>query len=746
MYTQDKRDNPQTLIHAVETLSNIAELEIDHPIAISEKQELVIQETPLSVHTIHWFHRGDADDTINLVKETFKTILKYLQNFYEKDYPKVIDPEMVEGIKTIMVLVGEAAKKLDKHIQSFPEQNHRAISELREYKALQEFYFRKVASKIDEGLLGKWILALTHHQGFGKQRKISTIDHRTKEAKQADRVIIDLEAVKKDSEYEFFYMRKEDGTRFFSPRLVRNIKLICDFGEYYDDQHERDPLFDLEEWQQRYIHSIGSSLLNGLRPQIDQYYSYACRYKDNELITIVGKALIALMMSSHSQSAQSNWGKRNIQYFSDFLQFLREAVNFPSYQKMLAYPPRKGNKTSECLVALISGLCQALYASERTLQAIAPMTNNLVEEARHLMARKAAKKELYNSEDCPAKSLTDLLHADYAGLKVLLKRHRGGPLNKVLEALHQGTQHAYDPLLLHNFPCKLFSFDINNRKVTLLRLPSPTYQEMVNRVSIVNEFKGFLHRCDKGFKINKLLIINMQDRTSWREHPRCIAIEDLQKHTDFSKHLVVVTLNKDGDFYHQCHEYAHEGHAKIFLQQMREHIIDESFGYFFPEKIKYLLSETFIDPCLSAIHEQFFSEKNVLPHQSRMDFIEIFYMFLQLKLLEITEADSFSLTCKDCIDIGASASAQLLLFLRLIKAEGISEEEIEEVNSLLYSPSILLRERLIFPERFNRMQYALKVIETTIRTFGGKKFRETFDKLFGPLYKETLLNAHLFAP
>lgn len=745
MYTQDKQDNSQTLIHAVETLSNIAELEIDHPIGISEKQELVIQDTPLSIHTVHWFHRGDADDTINLVKETFKTILKYLQNFYEKDYPKVIDPEMIEGIKTIMVLVGEAAKKLDKHIQSFPEQNHRAISELKEYKALQEFYFRKVANKIDEGLLGKWILALTHQQGITKQRKIFPIDHRTKEAKQADRVIIDLEAVKKDSEYEFFYMRKEDGTRFFSPRLVRNIKLVCDFGEYYDEHHQRDPLFDLEEWQQRYIYSIGSSLLNSLRPQIDQYYSHACRYKDNELVCLVGKALIALMMSSHSQSTQSNWGKRNSNYFSDFLQFLREAVNFPAYQKMLAYPPKKGNKIGESLLALISGLCQALYVSERTLLVLAPMTNNLVEEARHLMAKKAAKKNVDNGENCPAKGVTDLLHADYTGMKALLKRHRGGPLNKVLEALRQGTQHAYDPLLLHNFPCKLFSFDFNNRKVTLLRLPSPTYQEMINKVSIVNEFKGFLHQCDKGYKINKLLIINMQDRTSWQEHPRCIAIESLQKHADFSKHLVVVTLNKNGDFYHQCHEYAHESHTKIFLEQMREHIIDENFGYFFPEKIKLLLSKTFIDPCLSAIHELFFYRKNVLPHQSRMDFIEIFYIFLQIKLLEITEADSFSLTCKDCIDVGATAAVQLLLFLRLIKAEQISEEEIEEINLLLYSPAILLRERLVFPERFNRMQYALKTVEMTIRTVGGKKFREAFENLFGPLFKETLLNAHFFA-
>ena len=42
-----------------------------------------------------------------------------------------------------MVLVGEAAKKLDKYIELFQKINVRSVTELREYKQLQEFYFSK---------------------------------------------------------------------------------------------------------------------------------------------------------------------------------------------------------------------------------------------------------------------------------------------------------------------------------------------------------------------------------------------------------------------------------------------------------------------------------------------------------------------------------------------------------------------------------------------------------------------------
>ena len=47
-----------------------------------------------------------------------------------------------------MVLVGEAAKKLDKYTK-FLHQNQR-VTDFKEYKQLQEFYRQKLLVKIDE--------------------------------------------------------------------------------------------------------------------------------------------------------------------------------------------------------------------------------------------------------------------------------------------------------------------------------------------------------------------------------------------------------------------------------------------------------------------------------------------------------------------------------------------------------------------------------------------------------------------
>ncbi len=62
-------------------------------------------------------------------------------------------------------------------------------------------------------------------------------------------LFVDLDSVKKDILSMNFFYRKEDGTRFFNPRLIRNIKLVSDFGLNVGKEEEKDPLFDLTTWR-----------------------------------------------------------------------------------------------------------------------------------------------------------------------------------------------------------------------------------------------------------------------------------------------------------------------------------------------------------------------------------------------------------------------------------------------------------------------------------------------------------------
>lgn len=730
MYTH--KDASQTLIQAVETLSNISELELDQSMGICEEEELLIQQMPLSFRSVRWFHRNDSEETIKIIKDTFRTVLSFLTQFYSKNYP-FKDPNTVESIKNIMVLVGEAAKKLDKYIKLQKNNENSTVTELKEYKAFHEFYYRKVAHKIDEGLLGKWILALTQHALPRHPKKVTPVDHRTKLLRTHERVIIDLESVKKDKEYELFFLRKEDGSRFFSNKLLRNIKLLCDFGEFFGQKKEKDPLFDIEEFQQKYLCLFALSIKEKMISLMNNFYFEVKKHKDNELVESISKMFLALMMSSRLQSAKNSLGKTNCQYFKDFLSFLREIVNNVTYKKMLAYPPRKTNKIANCILEVISKLCSLLYLSRGGMSALKPLIYTFLKEA------KFYEKE---ASDDTVTSYLDEMKKDFSSVKAYMKYHRGGPLNKILEALHEPVLYGYDPLFFFNLPAQLYKLNLSNGKQAVhLRLPTPTSQEFIYKVNIANEFKAFLHAFQKN-QNDKILIINLQDRTSIREHARCIALEELQSNPGFDSFLTVATLNKDGDFYHQRAEYVHENNVSDFLNSFQEQVLEESAGFYYPHHLREKIKE-FTCSCLKAIHKVFYGEKNVLSRQNRLDFIEIFYLFFQLKLLELTEADIFTLTCKDCIDNGALAAVQLLLFILILKEQIPSAQELERINTMIYGNCLLLRERAPLVERFNRMIYVLKAVESVQNIMGTKEFAEAIAAHFDSLFAQPLLSTEI---
>ncbi len=73
---------------------------------------------------------------------------------------------------------------------------------------------------MDEGVLGKWILAISQQTQNRRDElhEQQELKSRTSLLSDAPRhLFVNLDAVKKDSEYELFYIRKEDGSLYFSP-------------------------------------------------------------------------------------------------------------------------------------------------------------------------------------------------------------------------------------------------------------------------------------------------------------------------------------------------------------------------------------------------------------------------------------------------------------------------------------------------------------------------------------------------
>jgi len=723
-----KTNQKLTITEAVEALTSIIDLETEN---LAEEQGI---DSP-TLKSLNWLD-GQTEEVVDHIKDIFKVVYKHLRHFYQTDFHNRYDPNTLEEIKTIMVLVGDATKKLDKFKPAFHITEKKNISDLKEYKSLQEFYLSRVANKIDKGVLGKLILDI--FQKF-QQESAPSAKNRSKEKNQTKHVFIDLDSVKKDTEYELVLLRKEDGTRFFSPRLIRNIKLVSDFGGYFGIEKETDPLIDINFYQDRIAYNCATTIISLAHEYIDQFYSesISSSSSDMNLVRNFSKTLMALMLAANNHNLSHQIPIKNCyDYFCDFQFFLRTCVCSHEYKHLIAYPNERSTKLIHSLLNAIQAICHVLYTHLCGYQEMLTRIHGIIHQAvsTYPPTKISSKKQSY---------LADQLKADYEAVTKLMKIHPNGPLNKILESIETGNCRQFDPLIQGNLPSQLYTLYVQECKIPFVRWPSPTSQEYVNKADIAEEFKAFLYSCSHSRNIQKCLMINLQDRQIWKESARCEAIEGLSTHEVFEKEFIITSFAKDTEFYHQDAPYAVEDRAEVFIEQFKQQLSNAHGGYYFPKAIHETLFDGFVDQVMQSIHRIFYSDNPVLQREQRLDFIEIFYLFLELKIIECVNPDIVGFCCKDGIDLSITTGTQLYLFLKLLNQERLSESDREQCDLMLYGPSLLLRERTLLTDRFNRMYSAIHTIESLRQLLGQANFAKVIQTAFGEYYKTPILQGKL---
>ncbi|MCB1076131.1 MAG: hypothetical protein KDK59_11485, partial [Simkania sp.] len=199
--------------------------------------------------------------------------------------------------------------------------------------------------------------------------------------------------------------------------------------------------------------------------------------------------------------------------------------------------------------------------------------------------------------------------------------------------------------------------------------------------------------------------------------------------------LILVTLPKKTDFYFQTDAYKDLSDIKDFLTLIRDQIASkEECGFFFANRIPKKELEEFIDKILPLIHTRVFGSKESLSRRERLDFIEIFYQFLMLKILDLVKPDFFSFTCKDAVDVGPTTSAGFYSLVKMMsETRTYNKEEQDHFLWMLYGPSLLVRERLVDYQRLSRVMSAMTVLsEAFLKDQKGliKELESLFDYPF----------------
>lgn len=677
-----------SVLEAVDNLSKLAELD-------KEKKEI----NP-------WLDPNQVVDNQEKIKETFHTLNIYLEHLYHRDRVQLTDPHTQRGILAMMELADEAINKVKKYTEIFKESIAKG-EEIPEFQQLQRFYLSKIVTKMKKEK--EW-----EKEGAGDEEK---------ESLKAERQALkDLEAVRKDLEYELFYINKEDGMSFFNPHLLKHIHLVGNFDESLASEESENPLKRMEVVLDRDLHISAKEILDQAMPQLEEFYKEALKYKEREGVASLNKAVMALMLAANPYNLKQNHeGKHCSGYFADFQKYLRGVLKTEEYRHFLTTPIEKLDSFFRLFLKITHLLCALLFSRVGAHSDILSFIHHLYEK---------------KSKQTPS-FWEDLNNIDQT-IRSELKKFPNGPLLKIVEAFREEKEkEGFDPLLQQNPPSQLFAISSEKMHTTFLHLPCPTTQEFIDKAEVVGEFKGFLRYL--GGK--KHLLINLQDRTSWKEHNRSIEIEKLSKESEFESNLMVATFAKSTDFYHQLQEYSSLDEAEQFCLQVKDQVMSgDQCGFHLPS---HLQNDKVVESIITFVHACFFEGKTTLNRKERLDFIEIFYFFFLLCILDQEQPDSVSFTCKDGVDIGAAQTAAFYGFARMLSRHiPWSEEDKNFFLFSLYAPALLVRHRPIDSQRFLRMVSALSHFEAALKANRDKVLKGCAD-LFPdfPMQKLKVLDA-----
>ncbi|NGX39061.1 MAG: hypothetical protein KR126chlam1_00381 [Chlamydiae bacterium] len=673
-----------SVMEAMDILSNMSEVDLKAPIDVELEEEYTTE--------INWRDPRQALRNEPILKESFRVLHRYLQNIVRTDRTLLEDPQVQKGIQAIMLLAVEATQKMDKYAALYPDK-YKPVSHLKEYQDLQKYYLQQIL-----------------HQMAGPKEspeewEESLVD-REEELELQKRGLKDLEAVRKDQNYELFFIKSDNDATYFSRNLLRHIRLLGNFDELMSLAEGEDPLLRIRELVDRELHEGAKEVLRLSAPYMDIFYKEGMKLKERPYIESLNKSIMALRMAGNSKNLIENQSfKSCLEYYRDFHLFLRDAMQSPGYQKRMA--GEGSDPFSHALLNLTHALCGLFFLRIEPRKETLSLIHKMIEKGEEM-------RRPYEKTEPKEKSLkiwADLRDADL-DIRYLLRHYPNGPLMRTLDAFRDEEEfEGYDPLTHENFPSQLLTLKSGELHITLLRLPSPIKQLYISKSEVVEEFSGFLRYYEHELKPDRHLLVNLQDRTSWEEYARCLCLEEFSRDAEFHNAITLLGLSHGTDFYLQSSEYQTSAGAPIFMEQFEQQLLAGlECGYHIPEILQKDLKD-FVKKGLKVIHEAFFEGKNTLTIHERRVFIDLFYLLLTLKAIELSSCDSVSFTCKDGVDNGAAASALFFGFIRLLSDPSpLNKEDKERILWMLYSPALTIRERAIQKGPFIRAIRALEII------------------------------------
>lgn len=266
---------------------------------------------------------------------------------------------------------------------------------------------------------------------------------------------------------------------------------------------------------------------------------------------------------------------------------------------------------------------------------------------------------------------------------------------------------SFDPNMQTNVPYVLADVAVGqNNSCRLLRMGTPTIEGFVGEATVVPEFSAFLDGLETEGKQH--LYISLQSPipkamgSEIGRHKALVA----EAETKHSNTLLMCSLAQDSDFYK--HPMGKDDVPSVdfraeLLRRMTQE--PEVGGFYFSPALRDKLPNLNhqMERLFDAVLENVFFGSAQLSLKDRQDFIEVFYAFLSLYLVNATGVATANITCKDAID-RASKGNTLLLQLAAVVSGKEKDLEIQRViQTTCHAPAFLVKKRPIVRKRMQRL-------------------------------------------
>lgn len=292
--------------------------------------------------------------------------------------------------------------------------------------------------------------------------------------------------------------------------------------------------------------------------------------------------------------------------------------------------------------------------------------------------------------------------------------------NSAFKGVDESALRLYDPHYLGDTPSVQYKITGNTGKqVKVIRTPVVTRDLKRDRTGQivstepVPEFIEFLKAYQSKGKTH--LYVNLMQRKG-SEGIRSKQIEAIE--SIYPKVLKVICLDKDSNFYWQKWEHCtNTMNAEDFKNIFFDKMFKENNSCFYWSKnldSDDLMRKT--KAIFEKVHARYFKEMVVFNNPARLDFIELVYAHLLDQLIKEMEPETCNISCKSCIDRGASSHG----LQNLISQSNESPEgnPVEEIAAFIFAPALLSMNRLIQYPRIPRLISAIKRYEAFLQVAG----------------------------